>query len=432
MIGTATLWFVASSLSIGETPNALGLAVLAAYFVAGLGFLAVIGTRYDHPALKFALAGADILGAAAFFAVLPLSDTGDVPQILVYRAYGIYYLFPLVALSTLALSWGLVLWTGAMGVIGWWAAYLWIAAGVEDPVSWGDLPPGVSGEAYAALLLSPEFIGSGNRIEESGMLALGAVILALTVYRARKVFLAQVVAETERAYISERFGEYVPPPLVARLLEDPEALAPQVRRASVICVDIAGFTTLVERRAPEEVIGLLNVFFAEAAQITGDEDGLIVGFTGDGFIAAFNAPLPVANPEARAVAAARRLLDRAAAQSFAGQALRIRVGIATGEIAAGSVGGGGRQTYTVYGDTVNLSARLQDLAKEKGVTLLMDGATAGAAGADAARPFGETITVRGRAAPVDLFVLPDAYSPIRNLAKPSGPSPAGSMATPGT
>ncbi|MEM0948831.1 MAG: adenylate/guanylate cyclase domain-containing protein [Pseudomonadota bacterium] len=405
VIGAATLWFVSSSLSVGDTPNLLGLAVLATYFAVGLVFLAMIGTRFEHPALKFAVAGADMLGAAALFAVLPLSDSGEVPQILVYRAYGIYYLVPLVALSTLALSWRLVLWTGLVAVIGWWSAFLWIVARMDRTVSWGDLPPSATAEQYAALLLSPDFIGSGNRIEETGMLVLAAAILALTVYRARQVFFAQISAEAERTYIAERFGEYVPRQLVARLLDDPDALEPQVRRASVICVDIAGFTTLVERSTPKAVIGLLNAFFAEAAEITGAEDGLIVGFTGDGFIAAFNAPLPVDEPETRAVSAARALLSRVETQIFGGQAIRIRIGLATGEIAAGSVGGGGRQTYTVYGDTVNLSARLQDLAKDKGVTLLMDGITASAVGSGAAQPLGEEITVRGRAAPVQLFVL---------------------------
>ena len=405
VIGAASVWFIGSSLSNGDTPNLLGLAVLALYFFVGLAFLAVIGTRFEHPALKFAVAGADMLGAAAFFAVLPLSDSGEVPQILVYRAYGIYYLFPLIALSTLALSWRLVLWAGAMGVLGWWSAFLWIVSRMETTVSWGDLAPGATAAEYTALLLSPDFIGSGNRIEETGMLAIAAAILALTVHRARRVFFAQIAAEAERAYISERFGEYVPHQLVGRLLEDPDALAPQVRHASVICVDIAGFTTLVERSTPKAVIGLLNAFFAEAAEITGTEEGLIVGFTGDGFLAAFNAPLPAENPEARAVAAAHALLLRAETGTFAGQKLRIRVGIATGEIAAGSVGGGGRQTYTVYGDTVNLSARLQDLAKEKGVSLLTDGPTAEACGAGAVTPLEDAIFVRGRGAPVTLYTL---------------------------
>ncbi len=78
---------------------------------------------------------------------------------------------------------------------------------------------------------------------------------------------------------------------------------------------------------------------------------------------------------AKAVCAALDIVDLVANQTFNGEHLAIRAGIATGPVIAGSVGGGGRQSYSLYGDTVNLSARLEALNKEHGTQLLIDAAT---------------------------------------------------------
>jgi len=397
------IWYTAAPLSVGATPNLAALATILAFFVAGVVFFLIIGTRWDHPVLKYAFFSADLLGAFALVAALPLNDSGDAPQILVFRAYGIYYLFPLVALSTLALSWRLVVWVGFGAVIAWWGAFAAIVSDMKNTLSWQDLPVNPTAEAYQSLLLAPEFVGTGNRVEETGTLLIGALILALTVYRARQVFFAQIAAEAERAFISETFGEFVPNHLVSKLLNDPTALAPQVRRATVLSVDIAGFTTFVERSTPEATIRMLNSFFSDAAEIIAQSDGLVVDFSGDGFLAAFNAPLPIDDQERRAVDTANSILGHVRDHRFDGQTISVRIGIATGEIAAGSIGGGGRRGYTIHGDTVNLAARLQDVAKTKGLPLLMDGETAANVDQDQITQVDAEARIRGRKSTVALF-----------------------------
>ena len=312
-------------------------------------------------------------------------------------------LFPLVALSTLALSWRLVIWTGFTAILAWWAAFVAIVSDMGTTLSWRDLPNGASAEVYESLLLAPAFVGLGNRVEETATLLLAALILALTVYRARQVFFAQIAAEAERTFIAETFGEFVPGYLVSRLLNDPAALAPQVRHATVLSVDIAGFTTFVEQSTPEATIKMLNAFFSDSADIIASSDGLIVDFSGDGFLAAFNAPLPIDDHEQRALDAANLLLAHVRDHRFDGNSITIRIGIATGEIAAGSIGGGGRRGYTIHGDTVNLAARLQDVAKTKAVALLMDGATAAKVAQDQVRQVETAATIRGRQSAVKLF-----------------------------
>lgn len=204
-----------------------------------------------------------------------------------------------------------------------------------------------------ALVLSPNFIGIGNRIEETGMLLIAATILALAVYRARQIFFAQIAAESDRQFLTKTFGEFVPHQLADKLLDDPSALAPQSRSATVISVDIAGFTAFTERAGPEATITMLNDFFTESAEIISANDGVIVDFSGDGFLAAFDVPLPVDQPEQRAVDASRALLALVEERPFDGERITIWIGIASGDVAADSVGGGGRRAYTVHGDTAS-------------------------------------------------------------------------------
>jgi class 3 adenylate cyclase len=131
-----------------------------------------------------------------------------------------------------------------------------------------------------------------------------------------------------------------------------------------------------------------------------------VNHVGDGLIAAFNAPLPVDGHAARAVDAARALLGLVAERGFEGHRLRLRIGIATGPVAAGTVGGAERQTYTLYGDAVNLAQRLQELTKEFETDCLISGTTFEAArsGCGDAVAIG-SVPVRGREAPAEVFAL---------------------------
>jgi class 3 adenylate cyclase len=94
-----------------------------------------------------------------------------------------------------------------------------------------------------------------------------------------------------------------------------------------------------------------------------------------------------------------------AGREFAGERIRVRIGINTGSLVAGNVGGGGRQSYTVHGDAVNLAARLEALCKEHGTSLLLSATTAKALPEAQLVAVGD-ITVRGFAEPVTVFSIP--------------------------
>ena len=101
-------------------------------------------------------------------------------------------LIPIIVLAGLTLSWRLVAWAGIICSLGWFALFLFTASGIETPLSWDDLSRQPLLSDYQAVFLSVDFVGRGNRAVEIGIMLTVAAVLAVTVSRARQVFLAQL------------------------------------------------------------------------------------------------------------------------------------------------------------------------------------------------------------------------------------------------
>lgn len=393
------VWLTGAWSASGFTPNPMALVALALFALLGFVSYAVIGTRYDRWWLKYALYAVDILGLSSVFLIIPVSQSApDLPQVLAFRTFGIHYFFPIIAMACLTLSWRLVAWSGIVSAMGWLLAFGIAIAGMEHRVSWRDLAPDGSAEDYYSVFFSPDFVGYGSRVEEVGFLLIATAILALAVVRARRVFLAQQRAEAEREAAIRTFGRFVPETIAERLATDKDVLAPQVRRGVVLDIDIEDFTAYAQGRDPKEVIRVLGAFLARAADAISSHEGVVISFTGDGLLAAFNTPLEIRRPERAALDAATGLLECADAFGF-----DIRIGLAAGPVATGRVGSERRQAFTIYGDTVNRAARLQALAKDVGAPVLVDAEVAGKADpTDRLRPLGEH-HIRGFEEPVSVW-----------------------------
>ena len=179
-------------------------------------------------------------------------------------------------------------------------------------------------------------------------------------------------------------------------------------RASLMFSDIRGFTSLVESQPPEETIELLNTYYTLMFDAISGHGGVVNQMIGDGLMAIFGAPLPLADHGAAAVRAALEMvelvelfnIERAAAGK---PPIRIGIGVATGEVVAGYTGTQRRATYTCIGDPVNVAARLEQHTKAAARTVLMDAATQAALPASIeTEPLGE-IAIRGKAASVTVF-----------------------------
>jgi len=398
-VGLGALWLTVVWNLSGFSINGMALTALAVFGALGVASYVVIGTRYERWWLKYALYALDIIAVCSLFVILPVSQSApDLPQIFAFRSFGVQSLFPIIAMACLTLSWRLVAWSGLVAVAGWWGAFGIVIAGMEHRLSWGDLTPQATTEEYLRLVLSPDFVGYGSRFQESALLMITALILALAVHRARRVFLAQIEAEAERDRAVRTFGRFVPETIAEKLASDRGALAPQVRHGVALVLDIENFTAYADGRPPEEVIETLGVFLARSAEAISNREGVVISFTGDGLLAAFNTPLEIRQPERAALDAASDLLKCAGDCGF-----QVRVGLASGQIASGRVGSERRQAFTIYGDTVNRAARLEVLAKDVGASVLADAGVAGKAKPDdLLKPLGEQ-RIRGFEAPLAVW-----------------------------
>ncbi len=179
---------------------------------------------------------------------------------------------------------------------------------------------------------------------------------------------------------------------------------------TVMFTDIRGFTSLAETQSPEETIELLNTYYTLMFDAIGGHGGIVSQIAGDGLMAIFGAPLPLPDHADAAVRSALDMIEMIglfnAEQSAAGRpAIRIGIGIATGDMVAGYTGTQQRATYTCIGDTVNLAARLEAHTKEAQRAILIDAATRAGLrediGTDALGP----VPIRGKAQPVDVYAV---------------------------
>ncbi len=408
LFAVALAWYAGSALASGMKVMPFGVIMLVALSALGIVYYRAVRGRFQPSLVCYAIVIVDVAALCALFAFIPVVRGADVPQIYAFRNSNVLILLPLVALATLTLSPRLVLWSGLCAVTGWIGAYVYVVAGMDHWVSWSALPAAPDRAQYEAVILAPDFIARGSRMTEAILALLITIVLAITVARARRVFYAQVAAEAQRereraarAEVRDRLGRFVPAAIADRIISEPSALEPRVRHAAALFMDITGFSTYAHSRDPGEVIAALNAFLALCADEVAREGGVVISFTGDGLLATFNTPLDIDTPERAALETGRTLLACGRTHGF-----HVRVGIAAGDVASGSVGSAERQAFTVYGDTVNRAARLEELAKLLGVPLLADAACASAVpelephGAHNLRGVGEAVPVwRDRASP---------------------------------
>jgi adenylate cyclase len=173
----------------------------------------------------------------------------------------------------------------------------------------------------------------------------------------------------ERQRLQAAFGTYVDPGLAARLLEQGnDVFTGERREVTVMFVDIRDFTPFAEANTAEDTVARLNTLFEIVVPAVVDAGGHVNKFLGDGALAVFGAPNDLADHADGAVQAAV-LIHRLVAERFGGE-LRIGIGINTGAVIAGTIGGGGKLEFTLIGDTVNVAARVEQLTKATGDAIL--------------------------------------------------------------
>jgi class 3 adenylate cyclase/tetratricopeptide (TPR) repeat protein len=171
-----------------------------------------------------------------------------------------------------------------------------------------------------------------------------------------------------------RLASYTPKHLAEKILTSRSALEGERRQVTVLFSDVAGFTPMVEKLDPEDVHRIMDRCFELITAEIHRFEGTINQYTGDGVMALFGAPIAHEDGPRRAVHAAlgiqRALRDYGKElKAQGGPALQMRIGINTGPVVVGRIGDDLRMDYTAVGDTTNLAARMQQIARPGSVVV---------------------------------------------------------------
>lgn len=217
----------------------------------------------------------------------------------------------------------------------------------------------------------------------------------------------------QRELLRETFGRYVTQQVADAIIAGRVELGGEERTVTVLFADIRGFTSMSEEMEATEVVAFLNRYLDNMVDCVFKHGGILDKFIGDAIMAVFGVPVgsgdEVTDAEG-AVACALEMQTRLEEMNLARRAagevpIEIGIGIHTGPVLAGNIGSPKRMEYTVIGDTVNLTSRIEGLTKETGRRILVSGTTAGLVEGRFAFAKVAEAPVRGRSAPVQLYTI---------------------------
>jgi adenylate cyclase len=379
------------------------------YLLARRGIRSTLATAF------FLLLDASIL---TYILIVPPPFLSDLwtPQ-LNYRLPNFLYFGIFLASMALSYSPTLVIWAGVASIVAWSTGFLWVATLPESvpTTSRMQLDTGLPPETIVANFLNPNAVSVTGWYNQLVFLTLVTGILALAVWRSRRLVYRRAAAEAERATLSRYFS----PNIVEELSTRSRELAqPAVQPVAVLFADMVGFTAISERLQPEAMVALLREFHQRLVQVAFAHGGTIDKYIGDAIMVHFGTPRPQKEDPVQALACAGAMIDEirgwSAERARRGEApIEIGIGVHYGEVLVGNIGDARRLEYTVLGDTVNVASRLERLTREAGVPLIVSDDLVCAVRGCGQDPCGivkdlsrdEARTVRGRTQPVAIWCV---------------------------
>jgi adenylate cyclase len=221
---------------------------------------------------------------------------------------------------------------------------------------------------------------------------------------------AWMLERRHRQRVTQLFARFLDPRVVAGLVGEgagESVLTGQKREVTVLFSDIRGFTTLSERKGPQEVVDLLNRYFSRQVEVIFRHQGTLDKYIGDAIMAFWGAPTDQPDHAQRALAAARdmeqELLKFRQELGADGEHFDIGIGLNSGEAVVGFIGSPEhRQDYTVIGDTVNTASRIEGATKGRARILVSEATRQACAGAAEFADHGQ-VNLKGKGEAVHLF-----------------------------
>ena len=347
-----------------------------------------------------------------FFPAGDLSAVARVPRLGVRaRLLAIFLLTSVVPLAVL----GILAYTRALALVGADPA---VAAEIVDGLRLATaflLVVGIVAAVGLALFAAnsvaaplKDVVAAMAQVERGRLDGLCPVVSTDEIGAAAEGFNRMLHGLREREIVKETFGKYVTPEIRDEILAGRISGEGELKEVTILFADIRDFTPWVEANAPREVVRDLNEYFTEMAEAIRVQRGLVLQFIGDEIEAVFGAPVATPDHAALAVRAALDMRGRlrawnARCEAAGKRALRHGIGIHTGTVLAGNIGGGGRLSYALVGDPVNLASRIQGLTKNFEVDILISEATRKSIDPAVSVDQLPAVRVKGRAEEVNVY-----------------------------
>ena len=315
------------------------------------------------------------------------------------KAPTLLYLFIFIAIRALHFDPRFVISTGVSAAIGWVLMVVYVVT--IDPSDSMITRDYVEYMTSNSILIGAEFDKIVSILMVTG-------VLALALHRARNLLIESVIEGSAARDLSR----FVPQEIAQKVTRSEEGAITgkgEVSECTILFTDIEDFTEISETLAPEKLIEALNRYFSLIAGPITEHGGVISQFQGDAVLATFNVPKPDNEHASNAVRAALDIQSVLDGVEFGdGIHFNTRIGINTGPVVGGLVGSGDRVGYTVHGNNVNLTARLEQLNKDYGTRIIVADSTRAmiADGSYAFRELGE-VSVRGLNRAVRIYTVSD-------------------------
>ncbi len=320
------------------------------------------------------------------------------------KAPTLLWAFIFIALRALRFEYQFVVLAGVVAVLGWILMVLYVAFG--DPADM------MITRDYVTYMTSNSLL-VGAEVEKIFSILMVTAAISLALWRAKGLLVRSVAEQTAARELSRFFA----PEIAAKIKQSEHEIRAgtgEMRDAAVLNLDMRGFTQFAAQTTPDAAMGLLSEFQARMVPVIHKHGGSIDKFLGDGIMATFGAAAPSDHYAADALRALQEAVSEAKRWREASEASgrpcpAVNGSATTGRVLFGAVGDETRLEYTVIGDAVNRSAKLEDHNKVLGVAALTDRQTYELALAQGFQPPTEmptvpNATVAGLKRPVDLVV----------------------------